>query len=61
MTAIAQRRQFLEAANAYVRANAPTPQLTFDFIASFTQMLATDCGGKVTVILPEKVVIAREP
>ncbi len=58
---IAQRRAFLEAANAYTRANAPTAQLTLDFIAAFAQMLATDCGGQVSVVLPEGVVITHDP
>lgn len=56
---IPQRRDFLRAADTYVRAREPTTQIVLDLIQNFAQMLATDCGGRVTVILPGNVKIER--
>jgi hypothetical protein len=61
MTIIINRRHFLEAANAHVKAIQPTPQLRRRLAETYCQMEADQQGGKVTVLLPDGVVISRGP
>jgi hypothetical protein len=61
MTAIANRRHLLESANAYARARQPTPQQVLDLCTAVCQTLADDCGEAVSMVLPGKIVISREP
>jgi len=56
---IPNRREFLHAADTYVRARQPTPQIALSLIQTFAQMLANDCGGTVKVILPGNVKVER--
>lgn len=56
---IPDRREFMRAADTYVRASKPTPQIVLGLVETFAQMLANDCGGTVAVILPGNIKIER--
>lgn len=57
---IPDRREFLHAADTYVRSRQPTPQIVLSLIQTFAQMLANDCGGTVAVILPGNIMVERK-
>jgi len=56
---IPNRQEFQEAADAFMRAKTPTPQLVHAFAASFAQVVANGCKDKVAVILPGNVKVER--
>jgi hypothetical protein len=60
VTAIVNRRHLLEAANAYVKARQPTPQLIASLCESVCQLLADDSGDAVKMAV-HGFVIEREP
>lgn len=52
MSAIVNRRKFLESAHAYAKAGQPTADQVYQLCASLAQMLSDDLGAKVKVVLP---------
>ncbi|HEX2652961.1 MAG TPA: hypothetical protein VHN11_04845 [Xanthobacteraceae bacterium] len=61
MTIIINRRHFLEAANAYVKARQPTSALALSLFETLCQMVADDLEAPVSVVLENHVVTRREP
>jgi hypothetical protein len=61
VTAIVNRRHFLESANAYVKAREPTSALALSLFATFCQMVADDLDAPISVVVQNHVVTKREP
>jgi len=61
MTTIINRRHFLEAANAYVKAREPTSALVLSLFGTLCQMVADDLDAPISVVVQNHVVTKREP
>jgi hypothetical protein len=58
---ITNRRTFMEKAYAYTRARQPTAQLIAELCTATAQMLSDDLEGKVTMGLPGRICVVRQP